>query len=106
MPYFGRGDRVTVVEHYAMCKDKTGEVLKSWDDPRGVSWARVRFGHTLDGSPLDQTIPENCLRWTVTREQWDKKHDDYKGIRDDGTHAMLKLTTYGTCSLPVIIEGE
>lgn len=107
MPYFQKGDRVTVVEDYALCKDKTGRVIKSWDEPdRDVSWARVLFGHTLDGSKLTQTIPENCLRWTVTREEWERKHEDYKGIREDGTPAMLKLTSYGTCSLPVIIVGE
>lgn len=106
MPLFKKGDRVTVVERYALCKDKVGDVTNTWRDPRGVAWARVMFGRTLDGSTLTQTIPENCLRWTVSREEWNKKHDDYKGIRKNGTPAMLKLTSYGTVSAPVIIEED
>jgi len=45
---------------------------------------------------------------TITRTEWNAKHNDYKGRRADGTRCWLELDpkTGATVSVPVRIEGE
>lgn len=41
---------------------------------------------------------------TITKEEWEKIHKDYKGIDKDGIHRILKfIDGIGTCSVPVKI---
>lgn len=41
---------------------------------------------------------------TITKQQWEKKHDDYKSIID-GKFYVLELTDAGSCLRQVLIEN-
>lgn len=87
---------IAIVTHFYadLPKGTSGEVVKSWTDPKGCKWHRLFLGTNRSGKKLQKVIPEDCLKLITP---FKSTHELDFEVADWYADPEMKLYRIGTC---------